>query len=416
MRMVTVKYNFQLFKCKVSLNSTLNDVLHQSIQFFQLHTSSNDWSLIHLDKPVPLDLPWRLLNLPTGVNLELSKSNNFPVANKTNREDIPSNTIKIRFQIPGRDSVVKEMPSDQPIAPILRQMSGAAGDDFKIQVFSKIIEFKTIKDENLTLENLGIQEPSSVRLIFNNTSHSEGISANSAIHPKQTPPTMTNPETVASLPPHELHKPSVFLPSDEPLAVIKDQIEDEEDYELTVEQAKKYQKMLSSKAGTLGGPILTKRLREQSANNLPKKNKAISECLLRVKFPDRSHIQIAFKPNEDMRTVYNVVSQFLIDENMPFTLNQSHPFKPLAKDDKKLLDDLEFGSKTMLLFETNSNSNDPLIKAHLLEDAQKITHETRTTPSVNTINKSNPQGPSDNATSIKKTLNRVPKWMKLSKK
>ncbi|KAF4002443.1 UBX domain family protein [Saccharomyces cerevisiae] len=145
--------------------------------------------------------------------------------------------------------------------------------------------------------------------------------------------------------PHELHKPSVFLPSDEPLAVIKDQIEDEEDYELTVEQAKKYQKMLSSKAGTLGGPILTKRLREQSANNLPKKNKAISECLLRVKFPDRSHIQIAFKPNEDMRTVYNVVSQFLIDENMPFTLNQSHPFKPLAKDDKKLLDDLEFGSK-----------------------------------------------------------------------
>lgn len=53
---------------------------------------------------------------------------------------------------------------------------------------------------------------------------------------------MTNPETVASLPPHELHKPSVFLPSDEPLAVIKDQIEDEEDYELTVEQAKKYQK------------------------------------------------------------------------------------------------------------------------------------------------------------------------------
>lgn len=129
--------------------------------------------------------------------------------------------------------------------------------------------------------------------------------------------------------------------------------------------------MLSSKAGTLGGPILTKRLREQSANNLPKKNKAISECLLRVKFPDRSHIQIAFKPNEDMRTVYNVVSQFLIDENMPFTLNQSHPFKPLAKDDKKLLDDLEFGSKTMLLFETNSNSNGPLIKAHLLEDAQK---------------------------------------------
>ncbi|KAF4002442.1 GLUT4 regulating protein TUG family protein [Saccharomyces cerevisiae] len=115
MPMVTVKYNFQLFKCKVSLNSTLNDVLHQSIQFFQLHTSSNDWSLVHLDKPVPLDLPWRLLNLPTGVNLELSKSNNFPVANKTNREDIPSNTIKIRFQIPGRDSVVKEMPSDQPL-------------------------------------------------------------------------------------------------------------------------------------------------------------------------------------------------------------------------------------------------------------------------------------------------------------
>lgn len=63
----------------------------------------------------------------------------------------------------------------------------------------------------------------------------------------------------------------MFLPSDEPLAVIKDQIEDEEDYELTVEQAKKYQKMLSSKAGTLGGPILTKDLESNQPTTCQRK-------------------------------------------------------------------------------------------------------------------------------------------------
>lgn len=417
MPMVTVKYNFQLFKCKVTSNSTLNDVLHQSLQFFQLRTPPNDWTLVHLDRPVPLDLPWRLLNLPMGVNLELSNNMNSPVANKSNNEDMRSNKIKIRFQIPGRDSVVKEVPSDQPIAPILQKISGVTGNDFKIQVFSRSIEYKTIKDEDLTLEKLGIQEPSSIKLILANPPHSKGVSTNSAAHLQQISPTVvTSPETVASSPPHEFHKPSVFLPSDEPLAAIRDQIEGEEDYELTVEQAKKYQKMLSLKAGTLGGPILTKRLREQSANNSLKKNKAISECLLRVKFPDRSHIEIAFKPNEDMRTVYNVVSQFLIDEKMPFTLNQSHPFKPLAKDDQTLLDDLEFGSKTMLLFETNSNFTGPLIKSDLLEDAQKITHQAKINSPANTTDKPNSRGPSDNAINIKKTLNRVPKWMKLSKK
>ena len=203
---------------------------------------------------------------------------------------------------------------------------------------------------------------------------------------------------------------------DRPLATIKDQIEDEEDYELTIEQAKRYQKMLSMKAGTLGGPILTKRLRDQLSNSSSKKNKAISECLLRVKFPDRSHIEIAFKPSEDMRTVYNVVSQFLIDEKMDFTLNQSHPFKPLAKDDQKLLDDLEFGSKTMLLFETETKFTGPLIKAHLLKDAQKITHQARTNPPASTTDNFNLQDLSENVSKSKKTLNKVPRWMKLSKK
>ncbi|EJS42413.1 ubx4p [Saccharomyces arboricola H-6] len=408
---VTVKHNFQPFKFNLSSNSTLNDALQQSLQFFQVHTSSNEWALLHLNKPVPLDLPWRLLNLPVGVNLELSKNPNFPVANAK-----PSNTIKIRFQIPGRDSIIKKIALNEPIAPILQNICGTANVDLKIQVFSNIIDYNTIKEDNLTLENLGIQEPSSIRLLLSNPSSSEKNTGNSVSPPKQNTLPVTTSETVAKSPHHELHKPSIYLPSNEPLALINDQIEDEEDYELTVEQAKRYQKMLSMKAGTLGGPILTKRLREQSADNLSKKNKAISECLLRIKFPDRSHIEIAFKPNEDMHTVYKVVSQFLIDETMNFTLNQSHPFKPLAKNDQKLLDDLQFGSKVMLLFETDSTSTGPLIKSHLLKDAQKITHQTMTNPTTDTINKPNLQNDSSGTPKIKKTLNKVPKWMKLSKK
>ncbi|CAI4048140.1 Ubx4p SKDI_13G1980 [Saccharomyces kudriavzevii IFO 1802] len=413
---VTVKYNFQPFKCQLPSNLTLNDVLHQSLQFFKLHTSPNEWTLVHLDKPVPLDLPWRLLNLPMGVNLELSRNADFSVANNTNRSNMPPSTIKIRFQILGSNSVIEEIPSNQPMAPILQKISGAAENDFKIQVFSKTIAYKTIKDDNLTLEDLGIQEPSSIRLLLSNLRSAEDNNTDSTSPPKQTLATMTTPETMTVSAPHELHKPSVFVPSNEPLALINDQIGNEEDYELTVEQAKRYQKMLSLKAGTLGGPILTKRLREESARSLSTKNRTISECLLRIKFPDRSHIEIAFKPDEDMHTVYNVVSQFLIDEKMNFTLNQSHPFKPLPKDDRKLVDDLSFGSKTMLLFETNSNFTGPLIKHNLFKDAQKISHQTMVNPPTHTTDKSNLRDASEGTPKIKKTLNKVPKWMKLSKK
>ena len=416
MTTVTVKYNFQPYKCKVSSNSTLNDVLHQSLQFFQVRALPNEWTLLHLNKPVPLDLPWRLLNLPMGVNLELSKNSNFRVAKNDNHDSMPSKTIKIRFQIPGRDSTIKEISLNEPIAPILRSVSGLAEGDFKIQVFSQIVDYETIKNDSLTLEILGIQESSSIRLLLPGSSSGSARNniSNTAPPPKQTLSPMTTPTTVAEPPSHELHKPSVFLPSNEPLAV--DQMEEEEDYELTVEQARRYQQMLSMKAGTLGGPILTKRLREQAANGLSKKNKSVTECLLRIKFPDRSHIEIAFKPDEDMHTVYDIVSQSLINEEISFTLNQSHPFKPLAKDNQKLLDDLEFSSKTMLLFETASTSTGPFLKPHLLRDAQKISHQATAAPSPDTTDSSNAQSHSDNVPKIKKTLNKVPKWLKLSKK
>ncbi|KOG97408.1 Ubx4p [Saccharomyces eubayanus] len=416
MATVTVKYNFQLFKCKVSSNSTLNDVLHQSLQFFQVPASSNEWTLLHLSKPVPLDLPWRLLNLPMGVNLELSKNSNFRVAKNDNHNGTPSKTIKIRFQIPGRDSTIKEVSLNEPIAPILRSVSGFTEGDFKIQVFSQIVDYKTIENDSLTLENLGIQESSSIRLLIPGSlsGNAENNISNTATPLKQALSPMTTPATVAEPPSHELHKPSVFLPSNEPLAV--DQMEEEEDYELTVEQARRYQQMLSMKAGTLGGPILTKRLREQAAHGLSKKNKSVTECLLRIKFPDRSHIEIAFKPDEDMHTVYDIVSQSLLDDKINFTLNQSHPFKPLANDDQKLLEDLEFGSKTMLLFETDSTSTGPFLKPHLLKDAQKISHQATVTPSPESTDSSNTQSHSDNVPKIKKTLNKVPKWLKLSKK
>lgn len=413
MATVVVCYNFNTFKVKVTPSTVLNDVLSQSLQHFGLsQDNGGKWSLIHGDNPVELDLPWRLMNLPTGIKLELEQLD----SNKSNE----SKMIKIRVQVPGyNNSVVRQVDVTQNLKQLLEEL-GKENDwpirdpKAKLQLFTKTIPLAELT--NQTLRSLGVLESVSIRLVLpcttsNNTKLNRSQPTENPFEGRKN----EHPETSKKI--HQLHQVSAFVPPQNTLA---SQLREEEVevHELTVEHARKYQQMVLKQTGGLGGPMLPRRLREQkeAANK-----KEIQECVVRIRFPDRNHVEVAFEPEDTMQTVYKVIAGSLVNEALEFTLFQSHPYIALPSDGRKLASDWRFGAKTLLLFD--SKEKGPYLKNSVLQNAKSLTDASDVkldrSEEARPIHESVDEGKSklQNSTSSRSmTPGKYPKWLKLNKK
>ncbi|AQZ16452.1 UBX4 (YMR067C) [Zygosaccharomyces parabailii] len=413
MATVVVCYNFNTFKVKVTLSTVLNDVLSQSLEHFGLsQDNGGKWSLIHGEIPVELDLPWRLMNLPTGIKLQLQQLD----SNKSNE----SKMIKIRVQAPGyNNSVVKQVDVTQNLKQLLQEL-GKENDwpiqdpEAKLQLFTKTIPLAELT--NQTLRSLGVLESVSIRLVLPCTASNDArVNTSQSAEKPFEGKKSEHPETPKKI--HQLHQVSAFVPPQNTLA---SQLREEEveAHELTVEHARKYQQMVLKQTGGLGGPMLPRRLREQTE---AAKKKEIQECVVRIRFPDRNHVEVAFEPEDTMQTVYKVVAGSLVNEELEFTLFQSHPYIALPSDGRKLASDWQFGAKTLLLFD--SKKKGPYLKDSVLENARNLTdasdvkldrsEEARPNHESGDKGKSKMQS---TASSRSMTPGKYPKWLKLNKK
>lgn len=413
MTTVVVCYNFNTFKVKVTPSTVLNDVLSQSLQYFGLSQDhGGKWTLIHGDIPVELDLPWRLMNLPAGIKLKLEQLD----SNKCNESKI----IKIKVQVPGySNSVVRQVDVTQNLKQLLQELGNEndwpIGDpNAKLQLFTKTIPLAELT--NQTLRSLGVLESVSIRLVLPSTA-----STNARLNTNQSAEKLfegkknVHPETSKKI--HQLHQISAFIPPQNTLASQLGE-EEVEAHELTVEHARKYQQMVLKQTGGLGGPMLSRRLREQKE---AAKKKEPEECVIRIRFPDRNHIEVAFEPEDTMQTVYKVIAGSLLNEGLEFTLFQSHPYTALPPDGKKLASDWQFGAKTLLLFD--SKEKGPYLKNSVLQNAKNLTdasdvsldrsEEARPIHENYDERKSKLQS---SATSRSITPGKYPKWLKLNKK
>lgn len=422
MATVSVNYKFGNFRAKVAPNTVLNDVLLDSLRHYKLlgdgaTNGSQNWTLLHNKKPVTLDLPWRFLNLSAGVNLDLEKSESTSKADE-------SKTVKIKWVVSGHKTVVETIKGSADLKDVLDVLASKHGwlidpADAKLQVFSKVVPYSETR--GLTLDDLGVKDSALVRLLM-------PVSAQPAQQDlPQTVPTgdeQATEETKISedVPPnprrHELHKVEAFIPSDTPIAAqIQNEPEYADDYEMTVEQARRYQHMLQKHTGAPGGPLLTKRMRQEREQVA---QAVVTECVVRVRFTDLTHLEVAFEPSESMETVYKIISASLIDPTLSFTLSQPHPFQLLPPDDRKLHEDLGFGTKTLLVF--GCQSKGPVLKPEFLNSAKHLTDaddvkRDRVEPSeTEEMLGKKPVAADSGLNSSNPKIKKIPKWLKLSKK
>lgn len=455
MSTVTVNCQFKAYKVKVTPSTNLNDILRQSLKHFKLdeefhHNGSvRRWILLYKGKEITMDLPWRLMNLPAGCKLDLIniQTNGNTINGRSTDmgepKDGPSsghappsssvgnNIIKMRFQISGRGYVVQQINPMDSITDTFKNIGEIKNwhelcstdtlQKLKFRVMSSVYDYSMFNGKRF--HDLGISESISVNIELPSslTSESESetnIPVNTSIYiPKEETKKDNNTK-------HELHKPTVYLPSSDRLSVDEDANYNDNVYELSIEHAKMYQNMLLKQTGNLGGPLMTRRLREEKLKQTREAHgQNVKECLMRIKFPDRSYLEITFKPNETMRTVYEEISKNLSDCQSKFNLYQTHPHVLLPCNDQLLVDDLKFTSKNVIILEfEDPTKKGPFLKDTLLANAKSIieTLERNHDPDLKDSDLESTSSTSKD-TSIqkikpKKSLNGIPKWLKLSKK
>ncbi|CAD1785319.1 similar to Saccharomyces cerevisiae YMR067C UBX4 UBX (ubiquitin regulatory X) domain- containing protein that interacts with Cdc48p [Maudiozyma barnettii] len=419
MSTVNIVHNFKNFKVKVSPNDHLNDALEKSVTHFKLiKREETRFVLFHNKTPVALDLPWRFLNLPAGANLELLELGE--VVNTDKSLDLAN--IKIRFIVNQHyGSIMQQVNISDNITDILQGVATLQKWDdqylkssrITLQIFSKMYTIEELA--NHSFQSIGITNSLSIRVTLpgNGTENVEAkpepVIAQTTVTPVE-PAEYLKPE-IPSLPQHQ---PIAYVPSTTPIADQVSQAEAEDDFEMTIEQARRYQQILKKKTGNLGGPLMTKRMREE----MEQKNKShivVSECLVRIKFPDLTYLEIRFLPTDSTHVIYEQVAQSLIDEQQQFKLYYPHPQKHVENSlEKELVKDMQFGLKTILLYESEPTNKGPFLKSELLKGATVLSMDISDKETGRSSQ--DQKKPSGKVPTVKKTLNKVPKWLKLSKK
>ena len=419
MSVVSVEYKFQSFKVKVAANDSLNGALQASIAHFRLQKREGSrFVLFHNKTPVALDLPWRFLNLPAGAKLELLELGG--VEGPGEPPKAPAQSIKVRFIVNNHyGTMMMEVDVQESVMDVLKKVAAAQEWDEKylqsskigLQIISKRYDIGEL--EGHTFQSLGILESVSIRVTLPEMEDTTAVPrdiAPSALPEANAPaPTITK----EGIPPAPQHEPVAYIPSEVPISTQITSIESEDDFEMTVEQARRYQNILSAKTGGLGGPLMTKRMREEMEEKR-RHNVVVRECLVRVKFPDRTYLEIRFAPTDTSDVVYSQVRGSLVNDNATFKLYAPHPHAYVEpSSERELVRDLAFSTKTVLLYEQDpASTTGPFLKQSLLDHASVLGEPTEAPSHV----AQTPASPSAVPEPKKKTLKKVPKWLKLSKK
>lgn len=422
MSSVNITYNFKVFNVKVSLNDQLNNAMEQSITHFKLaRREGSRFILFHNKTPVALDLPWRFLNLPAGAKLELLELGQVEGSNSNTNAKL----LKVRFIVNLHyGTVMQEIQTCDSIYDTIEMIAGLQKWDpqfndetsnIMVQIFNKRYNVLDLKDQ--TFESLGINEPLSIRITLPDSTPKDSIEPIIAEKIVETPKSETLKDTVETLKDYQMpqqlpqHQPVAYIPSGTPISDQVMEISKEDDFEMTVEQARRYQEILKKQTGNLGGPLMTKRMRDEMEQK-NKHNVIVTDCLVRIKFPDLTYLEIRFAPTDSSETIYQEVTKSLVQPDKAFKLFYPHPQKYIERSiGQELVKDLAFSSKTILLYESESVINKgPFLKSTLLKDATVLSMEQQNT--------SDPAMAFEKpvTSSKKKSLNKVPKWLKLSKK
>ncbi|ANZ77962.1 BA75_05019T0 [Komagataella pastoris] len=442
---LNVTYQLRSFRVKTTPGTILNEVLTNACDHFNLDSGS--YQLYHGTRLLDLSLPVRLTGLAQGAKLELK-------AGKA------GGSVTLRFSIVGRTlnvdpkSLVLTVKSSDTIRSVLVLLGKNIGMDlssenFTIQSFS--LRISPGPDFDKPLSSLGLSSGNSViRLVF----EAQGPTANSELKTSSlssSSPSASTPvreplpdikdasnhdntpvnqtEVIEKSTKAHIFQAQAFKPSSNRIHSSQD---DDEVYELSVDQALKYQSILSKQAHA--SPMM-RRLAEEKKKNAKK----VENCHIRIRFPDHSNLELTIDASITLKQLCSILTTDFLslteDEKNAqniFNLYIPHPHQILntqANMNKRLDSDLKFGSRILLLYEPAKKvAKSAYLKPEYLKDAKSIedapdvlrdreiemgidSNPVSQDPTIPAVDQRSLEPPA--ASSSKK---KVPKWLKLGKK
>lgn len=407
---INVNYEFNTLKVRATPMMLLYDILIKSVKHFRCDDKEKieDYGLKSNsnNKLLDLSLPYRFSNLSQGANVELVKLNytnnksSFKNMTETdNIEENDSNLVNIRINILNDDnkstSVTDKFKNSITIDDLIEYLRNHnylkenLNTGLNIQIMMKLINSN---DFNKKLNELGIIKGNySIRIQVKGISKTERNKSprNKSLNLNKNEEQFIeenesiNNDDKASNIKHKKETEIRLISINH-----KDIIEREEyneENEMSLEQAKVYQKILSNRVkNNYDKPLLTKKLREK----IEKEEKEEKErkkgvkmdsqenfTIFRIKFPDNKIVQITMDNRKSLNDLIETINNQVLRKDLVknqvnkytiyYELFILHPFKKII-DDKisgndlhKSIEKCEFGIKRVSLnFRINEKFKD----------------------------------------------------------
>ncbi|ODV61109.1 Ubx4p ASCRUDRAFT_75835 [Ascoidea rubescens DSM 1968] len=490
-------------KLTVQDSSVIKECVETSCERLQLDFNNN-YSLYYNNNELPLDSSIKSLDIISGSKLTLKKSY-LSISNSSKNDSIVNIKIQILNSNPNDQAYLRKLSNGLFIHKFNSQL--ATLNDL-LNEFQEILNFNLIDKEpsfqianknitntanqfNKSLKSYGLIKGNQVLRIKLNYKVSQNSNNNQSNLPSlikskkftqssniesknedknektvQTKKSNNNfnADTSDALNVDDKITFQVFKQSKGSFVQETNDIDDKV-YDMTVSQAKKYQKILFDKANRKSDYVEAK-LKKEREEREKKQSQTIAQTpkkvSIRIRFPDSNFVQLSFNSNNILKDIFQFLNENILIQNLNFKYNLILPnvfikqprnprTKKLIYDENNLPKILEYKeylnqdslimkikisslSNTSVGFELldntdkslvsrNHNYKGPFIKQEYLKEAKDLGFPTGgNANSSNTTGKdSKSESKNDIKHEIKDKLNsykekKIPKWLKLAKK
>lgn len=182
--------------------------------------------------------------------------------------------------------------------------------------------------------------------------------------------------------------------------------EDEKSYDMSIDQAKLYHKLV-----TMSG--LNDRTRLKL--NASKKPVDVKYVSVRIKLPNLSILELNFDKNDELALIYDTLrSRYLVKPDLEFQLFQNYPHKLIEPSNELILELL--GPKTVLQLQTSSRQQILKQDIHLENLSYSVSTKEEDIEEVVPAPNPTPIAPNPVLVESRSDTKKVPKWLKLAKK
>ena len=397
---VTIGYAARQYRIPCTPGKILNEVLEEGKQ--RAGVVEGSWTLRYGKTNLDLSLPMRLARLPNGAKIDLVKSSTSAEA-----------TVNVALNVIGSARRTATVNARGTLWEVLAAFEdditktisaiglGNDGRVYRRQCIVNLNNKEYASDEELkriTLQSLGIVNGSAViRLSFGapeqlaiEPTTSTPVVSSTIEESRQTTtfskpdpisaPTTTNISTLSQT----KRKIEVLAPSNSPTPFHAHLDSQDDDFKISIDQAKSYQASLGQRSRASQAPLTTQAYRQAQAEERRLLTKP-DICRVKTKFPDGVQVVSDFQPDETAQDLYGFIDGVLAG-HVRYDLGIAGQKTKLSRDKQQLWRDLQF-TKAVVIYVIVEPGESAVVKPQYKAMAKDVSsvlaqHSERETSSI----------------------------------